>query len=80
MNDAKLLSANYMFVFTGGTFILGSIFMNFARVLQNREKGVDDNNQTLNQITEIAEIRPTAAASIVKHHYFLPIILREKSL
>ncbi|XP_066933212.1 monocarboxylate transporter 12-like [Clytia hemisphaerica] len=38
MNDAKLLSANYMFTFTGGTFILGSIFMNFARITHNRTR------------------------------------------
>ena len=65
MNDAKLLSANYMFVFTGGTFILGSIFMNFARVFRNREKTADDDKTAIEEVTELAEIRPRAAASIV---------------
>ena len=53
MNDAKLLSANYMFVFTGGTFILGSIFMNFARITHNRT------HQSNNQTTDLKDVDNT---------------------
>uniref|UniRef100_A0A7M5UUK8 Monocarboxylate transporter n=2 Tax=Clytia hemisphaerica TaxID=252671 RepID=A0A7M5UUK8_9CNID len=50
MNDAKLLSANYMFVFTGGTFILGSIFMNFARITHNRTRQSEIPNTELKDV------------------------------
>ena len=50
MNDAQILGPQYMFVFTGACFIIGSILMNFARIYQNKtlaEEDIENNAGTI---------------------------------
>ncbi|XP_066915852.1 monocarboxylate transporter 3-like [Clytia hemisphaerica] len=50
MNDANLFRPNFMFIFTGGTFLVSTVFMHLARTIHNRRNKISKEEEHQSQI------------------------------